>query len=95
MTEQERDLVSTCYRNHGHNEHVAMLVGLVRRLDVEANIVRKALSGLVERLDVVHNDPRFQGIWTFLMVHGQMYDGPTYKDALDSARAVLIERSEP
>ena len=49
----------------------------------------EAFSALITRLDVVHADPRYQGIWVSAMVHGIKYDEPTYTDQLAAARAAL------
>lgn len=49
----------------------------------------KALKGLVDQLDVVHNSPEYIGVWTLSQLHDGYYKGPTYTDALAAARAAL------
>jgi hypothetical protein len=48
-----------------------------------------ALSGLVYRLDEIHEDLAYKAVWTSYMLHGGRYQGPTYVDALAEARAAL------
>lgn len=50
---------------------------------------REALKALVDKLTVIENDRSFQGIWSFLHVHGYRYTGPQWQDALADARLVL------
>ena len=55
---------------------------------------REALKKLVRVLTAVENSPSFQGIWTFLHVHGYRYDGPNWKDELADARTALAASGE-
>ena len=48
-----------------------------------------ALAGLVNRLDAIHADPRYESVWTSYMIHGGRYNGPTYVEELARARATL------
>ena len=48
-----------------------------------------ALSGIVHRLDEIHEDPAFRSVWTVHQIHVGPYQGPTYVDALAAARAAL------
>lgn len=50
---------------------------------------RQALEALVDRLDAVHESPVYQAVWLVAQQHIGPYKGPTYKEALDHARAVL------
>ena len=51
--------------------------------------VRAALQGLVDKLDEIHEDPRYKSVWTSYMIHGGRYHGPTYVEELARARAAL------
>lgn len=51
--------------------------------------VRTALQALVDKLTAIEGDKSFQGIWTYLHVHGYEYTGPDWRDALDDARQAL------
>lgn len=48
-----------------------------------------AATELVEKLEAVHRDPRFRGIWSFLKVHGCLYTGQTYEKELLALKSVL------
>lgn len=50
---------------------------------------REALRALVEKLEAIHSDPSYQGVWTMYAVHGGVYDGPQYADELARAKDVL------
>ena len=56
---------------------------------VPLNDLLNATRLLVERLDLVHDDPGYQGIWHMAAVHGMNYKGPTYKDELETLKTVL------
>ena len=51
----------------------------------------EALRTLVEKLDAVHADPRFQAVWTSYMVHGGRYTEPRYDKELSAAKAALTD----
>lgn len=53
------------------------------------NDIQKVLKNLVEKLDLIDNDPSMQGIYSIAFVHGYRYTGPNYKEELDAARALL------
>ena len=46
---------------------------------------------LVEKLDVVHEDPAYKGVWGLHYVHGGHYTGPTYTDELGALRSALAQ----
>ena len=50
-----------------------------------------ALRGLVDRLDEISAHPAFQSVWTLHHVHGGVYDGPNWVEALERARKALEE----
>jgi len=52
-------------------------------------MIRSALEALVAKLDAVHADPNYQGVWTLAHVHGVEYRGPKYGKELEAARAAL------
>ena len=56
--------------------------------------LREALQGLVDRLDLIAADHEFQGVWTLHMIHGGIYSGPTWVDALARAREALVEEGK-
>jgi hypothetical protein len=51
--------------------------------------VRAALKGLVDKLDEIAAHPAFKGVWTLYHVHGGVYDGPNWVEALERARKAL------
>jgi polyhydroxyalkanoate synthesis regulator phasin len=61
----------------------------------EVERLKEALTKLVQKLDIVHADSRYEGVWTIAYLHGQSYTGPTYTDELAAARAALqVEESK-
>jgi hypothetical protein len=63
------------------------------QLQAERDVYCLLLSNLVRRLEEVHADPRYQGVWTHFAAHGGRYDEPTYTAEFEAARAYL--RSAP
>ncbi len=55
----------------------------------EIRRLREALAGLVNRLDEVHDDERYQSVWVLYQIHGGKYTEPTYTEALENARRAL------
>jgi hypothetical protein len=51
--------------------------------------LREALQGLVDRLDEIHAHPAYNGMISSYHVHGGVYDGPSWEEPLERARAVL------
>lgn len=51
--------------------------------------VTDAAKKLVERLDEIARDPRYQSVWTMYAIHGMTYDGPFYVDELNELRRAL------
>ena len=62
---------------------------LLRRLIRDVDALEEALGALVARLDLIHDNEEYQGVWVLHQVHGGKYEGPTYTAELDQARAVL------
>lgn len=52
---------------------------------------REALEALVKRLDEVHADPQYRGVWQMHMIHGGRYSGLTYTAELKAAHEALTE----
>ncbi len=55
----------------------------------EHDRLQKALETLVNRLDEVHADPRYQSVWQLFMIHGGDYTEPKYEAELNAAKAAL------
>jgi hypothetical protein len=49
----------------------------------------KAAQALVGRLDVVHNDYRYTGVWQLAQLHNGPYSGPTYTEELAALKQAL------
>ena len=56
--------------------------------------LRAALQVLVNKLEVVHADKRYEAVWVMYEIHGGHYSGPKYADELAAAKQSLIE-SDP
>ncbi len=63
-------------------------------LQAENEKMRKALTALVAKLDLVHADARYEAAWMISQLHGKPYSGPTYIVELTAARAALSNTSE-
>jgi hypothetical protein len=66
----------------------------VRHANTQTVQLRRALKGLIERLDEVHNDPYYRAVWTVAQMHHGKYEGLTYTEQLDMARSVLALTEE-
>lgn len=51
--------------------------------------VIEAAMSLLAKLDIIHNDPKYQGVWQMYHIHGLRYDGPKYDTELEVLRAAL------
>jgi hypothetical protein len=56
---------------------------------MEGQDVREAAQRLVAKLDIVHDDPAYQSVWTLHQVHGGQYSGPQYAEELEALRLAL------
>jgi len=59
----------------------------------DGELLAKA-EALVKRLDTVHADPAYMGVWTLYHVHGGRYDGPQYHTEVDALRAAIAKARE-
>lgn len=57
--------------------------------------IRRAAEVLLNRLDAVHNDPRYESVWQMYWIHGGVYTEPTYTAELDDLRAALAGEVTP
>lgn len=57
----------------------------------ELNLTKTVLRNLVSKLEHVHADPEFIGVWTINQLHNGKYTGPTYVDELKEAKALLSQ----
>lgn len=55
----------------------------------EIKRVLSAASLLCNKLDLIGQDPSFNGIWGFLMAHGYTYTGPDYAVELEELKTQL------
>lgn len=53
--------------------------------------VRQALQRLVDKIDQMQVDERFQDVWAMYELHKRSYGGPSYDQELEDAREVLSE----
>lgn len=57
-----------------------------------AEVAEAALRALVYKLDAVHKDPQYEGVWMMHHVHGGRYTGLKYEVELHNARVVVEEQ---
>ena len=74
--------MSNCMGEHSGD---AMVEDLQERIST----LEAALRGLVDRLDVIHADPKYRAVWEIYMIHQGPYSGPQYGDELEIARKAL------
>lgn len=75
--------------NHRHAE---LLAATARAEAAEFTVagLRRALEGLVVRLEEVHNSPEYKSVWCCYMIHGGDYsNGPKYDKVLATAQTAL------
>ena len=55
-----------------------------------------ALKDLLEKMEEIHENPQYKGVWAFFHAHGQDYTGPTYEKEFQTAKNTLLtlERRE-
>jgi hypothetical protein len=58
----------------------------------EIERLKEALRQLVDRLDLVHADDRYESVWSISQMYVGPYKGPTYTKELAIARAALKEK---
>lgn len=68
-------------------EHVGHVPGCEQKIAK----IKLALKTLVDKLEVVHKDLSYQGVWSFCYVHGRLYTGPNYGKELEAAKEALNE----
>lgn len=51
--------------------------------------LKESAELLVKKLEEIHEDSGYKGIWTSAMIHGIIYRGPTYKNELDNLKEIL------
>jgi hypothetical protein len=52
--------------------------------------LRALVAELVAKLDAVHDDPQYKGVWTLAHVHGYNYTGLTYTKELQAVKEALL-----
>ncbi len=70
-------------------EELEKQVATLTQQNADLKEAYEALKNLIERLDAVHEDPQYKGVWTLHHVHGGRYTGLTYTKALEQARKAL------
>lgn len=58
---------------------------------VEIDRLIEGARQLVEKIDAVHNDGRYQWVWQSAQLHGTPYEGPKYDGELAELRAILAD----
>ena len=86
LTDEQLRAVARCFTEQSV-EAAAVNEAIALRARVAK--LEAALSGLVCRLDQIHDDPAYKSVWTVHQLHVGPYQGPTYVDALAVARAAL------
>lgn len=51
--------------------------------------IEKAARELVAKIEAIHDDPAYQGIWVLAHNHGLPYLGPNYADELARLKTAL------
>ena len=53
--------------------------------------LRKKAEALVAKLDEIHENRSYRGVWSMAHVHGVIYSGPNYETELEELRKALKE----
>ncbi len=61
----------------------------------DESAIRRAAAALVAKLDTIHEDHRYQAVWTIAQAHNGSYEGPQYRDELEALRSLLTIAREP
>jgi hypothetical protein len=66
-----------------------------RRLKKDREMLWRALSELVAKIDQVQNDDRYLRVFLVAALQGCPYDGPQYVEEMVKARAALVQTERP
>jgi len=77
-----------------YQEYVRVLSLLARQTPEASSApaqepIRRALQTLVDKLDTVHADPRYQSVWSLYAIHGGHYTEPRYEHEFKAAKEAL------
>ena len=61
----------------------------IKNLKKKIEELESALKDLVDRLEFIHNDQEYIGVWVESQVHRGKYTGPTYEKELDRAKKAI------
>jgi chromosome segregation ATPase len=86
--EAEREYAKGQFKWEGTLRALAANIEQRKAAEAERDEARRALRGLVTRLDEVHASPEYRGVWELSFLRNGAYRGPTYTEALDAARAL-------
>jgi hypothetical protein len=67
----------------------------VAELEAERDRLRETAQALVTKLQIVHDDTRYMGVWQLSQAHFGKYTGPDYVDELAALRAALAGEEKP
>ena len=56
---------------------VSLFKGLELKIENDQNVIQSA-KALVKKLDQIHEDPTYKGVWTVYFTHFGNYTGPDY-----------------
>lgn len=73
------------------NELIKELNEVVQELMEYNHELFDALKALVEKLEEIHDNPNYQGVWSMAHAHGHKYNGPTYEEELKKAKKLVEE----
>ncbi len=61
-----------------------------RRLSsAERSGIERAAKALIDKLNAIHADPRYQSVWQIAMIHAGNYSGPNYEAELKQLTSAL------
>ncbi len=75
-----------------YNDWCKRYAELTIPLHSQAERAVEVLRALVEKLNAVHEDPQYKGVWTLHHVHGGRYSGLTYEKELGDGMKFLAEQ---
>ncbi len=88
-----RDIRGWTHKQHvliGNQDHAFEELSAANKANIERWKKAEAhLKALVDKLRAIQADPSYQGIWTFLSVHGYVYTGPDWSAEVLAATTAL------
>lgn len=65
-----------------------------QKAESRVRVLEEAAKGLVDKLNAIHADERYKSVWALYVIHGGYYQGPFYKEELETLVAALTPQAD-